>query len=325
MTVKLSPLVNIGVIVPNAEEAYQLLFNLFGAQKVQEELTNFLNGDLAKVIHVGLGDVILQFIEPIAKEGAWYNHLIKEGPGVYNLRFIVENIKEVIEEMEKQGGIDPLFTFDLEWEKLIASDFTNPNGKTIYTMDTMEKIGFHLCLSEKPGQNELIFPQTQYVTGFDNLIGDASTMLHIELVTPNAEKTYEFLQKVFGSEKVEIEFAGILDSDFMRIIHVNLSNVVLQYCQPIAKTGTWYELLQKNGAYVHNLNFLVDDIKETVRKFKKEEIPRIFKNRLAPNSPPYYMMNTINKLGFHLEHGQMPTGEEFDFFSKWVFTNLKKD
>ena len=70
MTVKLSPLVNIGVIVPNAEEAYQLLFNLFGAQKIQEELTNFLNGDLAKVIHVGLGDVILQFIEPIVKEGA---------------------------------------------------------------------------------------------------------------------------------------------------------------------------------------------------------------------------------------------------------------
>lgn len=102
----------------------------------------------------------------------------------------------------------------------------------------MEKIGFHLCLSEKPGQNELIFPQTQYVSGFDNLIGDASTMLHIELVTPNAEKTYEFLQKVFGSEKVEIEFAGILNSDFMRIIHVNLSNVVLQYCQPIGKTGT---------------------------------------------------------------------------------------
>lgn len=119
MTIKLSPLVNIGVIVPNAEEAYQLLFNLFSAQKVQEELTNFLNGDLAKVIHVGLDDVILRFIEPIVKEGAWYNHLINKGPGVYNLRFIVENIKDVIEEMEKQGGIDPLFTFDLEWENLL--------------------------------------------------------------------------------------------------------------------------------------------------------------------------------------------------------------
>ncbi|KKK40393.1 hypothetical protein LCGC14_0901700 [marine sediment metagenome] len=325
MTVKLSPLVNIGVVVPNAEGAYQLLHNLFGARKVQEELTNFLNGDLATVIHVGLGDVVLQFIEPIAEEGVFYNHLLNKGPGVHNLTFIVEDIKDVIKEMEKQDGIDVLFTFDLEWEKFIASDYTNPNGKTIYMMDTMEKIGFHLGLSEKPGRSELILPQTQYVTGFDNLIGDASTMLHIELVTPNTEKTFEFLQKVFGSEKVEIEFAGILDSDFMRIIHVNLSNVVLQYCQPIGKTGTWYDLLQKNGAYVHNLNFLVDDIKETIRKFKKEEIPRIFKNRLAPNSPPYYMMNTIDKVGFHLENGQMPTGEEFDFFSKWVFTHLKKD
>ncbi len=251
--------------------------------------------------------------------------MINKGPGVYNLTFTVESIKDSIEEMKNEGGNVPLFTYNFEWEKLIASDFSNPNSKTMYMMDTMEKICFHLCLAENPGQSESIFPQTQYITGFDNLIGDASTMLHIELVTPDAEKTFEFLQNVFGSEKVEIEFAGILNSDFMRIIHVNLSNVVLQYCQPVGKTGTWYELLQKNGAYVHNLNFLVDNIKETVRKFKKEEIPRIFKNRLAPNSPPYYMMNTMDKLGFHLEHGQMPTGEEFDFFSKWVFTNLKKD
>ena len=150
MTIKLSPLVNIGVIVPNAEEAYQLLFNLFGAQKVQEELTNFLNGDLAKVIHVGLGDVILRFIEPIAKEGPWYNHLIKKGPGVYNLTFIVENIKDVIEEMEKQGGIDPLFTFDLEWEKLVGKENFNPNSRKVHIFNTMNTLGFHLELFERP-------------------------------------------------------------------------------------------------------------------------------------------------------------------------------
>ncbi len=325
MTIDLSPLVNMGVVVPNAEEAYRLLHSLFGAEKIQEELSKFLSGDTAKVIHVGIGDVVLQFIEPLAKEGLWHNQMQEKGPGIHHLTYTVENIKATVEEMEQELGIIPLSTIDIEWENLIQSDFTNPNARTIYIMNTMEKIGFHLALTEKPGRSNLVLPETRYVTGSDKLIGDASTMLHIELVTPDAEKTHEFLHKLFGTEKVELEFASILDSDFMHIIHVNLSNVVLQYCQPIVKEGTWYDLLQKNGSYVHNLNWYVDEIKATVRKFKNEKLPRIFKNRLSPDSPPFYMMNTLNTLGFHLENGQMATGEGYEFFSKWLFTDLRKD
>ncbi|MHA2037517.1 MAG: hypothetical protein ACW98X_13865, partial [Promethearchaeota archaeon] len=229
-------------------------------------------------------------------------------------------------EMEKEGII-PLSTIDIKWDNLIQSDFTNPNASKLYIMNTMKQFGFHLALTEKPGRNKLILPETRYVTGYDKLIGDASTMLHIELVTSDAEKTYAILHKIFGTEKVEIEFASILDSNFMHIIHVNLSNIVLQYCQPIVKEGTWYELLQKNGAYVHNLNWSVDNIKETVRKFKNKGTPRIFKQRLGDSeSPPFYMYDTMNALGFHLENGQTPTTEEgYEFVKNWLFIDFKKD
>lgn len=81
----------------------------------------------------------------------------------------------------------------------------------------------------------LPLPQTRYVTGSDNLIGNVSPMLHIELVAREVKKTYEFLHKVFGSDKVEIEFVNFLDNPLMRVVHVNLSNVVLQYYQPLVK------------------------------------------------------------------------------------------
>jgi hypothetical protein len=326
MTIKLSPLVNMGVVVPNAEEAYRLLHSLFGAKKIQEELSKFFSGDTAKVIHVGIGDIVLQYIEPIAKEGIWYNQMQEKGSGIHHLTYTVDNIKTTVEELDNEG-IVPLSTIYIEWENLIKSDFTNPNASKLYIMDTMEKFGFHLALAEKPGRNNLILPETRYVTGFDKLIGDASTMLHIELVTPDAEKTFELLHKLFGTEKVEIEFSGILDSEFMHIIHVNLSNIVLQYCQPIVKEGTWHELLQKNGAYIHNLNWSVDNIKETVRIFKKEGTPRIFKQRLGdPESPPFYMYDTLNDLGFHLENGQVPTTVEGqEFVKNWLFIDFKKD
>jgi hypothetical protein len=328
MAINLSRLVNIGVIVPDAEEAFRLLHNLFGALKIQEDLANLLNGDSVKVIHAGVGDLVLQFIEPLVKEGIWYSHLKTKGSGAHHLTFIVDNIEKQIEIMEKQGGIVPLSTVNIEWEKIYSSEKINQKAKTLYIMDTMDIIGFHLALSESPTLKEANIPKTQYPTGFDTLIGDASTMLHIELTNPDNEKTYEFLHKLFGTEIVEKEFSSILDSDFMRIIHVNLSNVVLQYCQPVVEQGTWYELRQKNGAYVHNLNWCVEDIKKTVEIFKEERVPQIFENRLpgaSPDSPPFYMMDTLDKLGFHLEHGQAPTTKEgFEFTKNMLFIDFKK-
>lgn len=292
------------------------------------DLANHLNGDNAKVIHVGVGDLVLQFIEPLDKEGIWYNHLQSKGPGVHHLTFTVNNIKEAVEMMEKERGIVPLSRIDLEWEKIIPEEQMNQEAKVLYIMDTMEIIGFHLALSEKPTKTEVEIPITQYPTGFDTLIGDASTMLHIELTNPDNEKTYEFLHILFDTEIVEKEFSSILDSDFMRIIHVNLSNVVLQYCQPVVEQGTWYELRQKNGAYVHNLNWCVKDIKKTVEIFKKEKVPQIFENRLpgaSPDSPPFYMMDILDKLGFHLEHGQAPTTKEgFEFAKNMLYIDFKK-
>ncbi|MHA1915586.1 MAG: VOC family protein [Promethearchaeota archaeon] len=326
MTIQLSNLVNMGAVVPNAEEAYQLLHKLFDALKIQENIADFLSEDAAKIIHVGVGDIVLQFIEPVSKEGIWYKHLETKGPGIHHLTFYVDNIEEVLEIIEKEEGITPFSTINIDLEKIFPSDQVNEKAKTIYLMDTMEKIGFHLAFSEYPTKKELNLPKTKYPTGSDTLIGDASTMLHIELTTSDNDNTYEFLNKLFGTEKVEKEFSGILDSDFMRIIHVNLSNVVLQYCQPVGKERTWYELLQKNGPYVHNLNWCVSNIKKTVEKFKQEKVPMIFENWLSPDSPPFYMMDTLGVLGFHLEHGEAPkTKEGLEFVKNWFFINFEMD
>lgn len=332
MTIKFSPLIHIEITVPNVEEAYQLLHNIFGAEKVQEPFAKFLDGEIVKVVHVGLGDVVLQFIEPVQEGTSWYDQLETKGPGVHNLTFTVENIKETVKVLEKEGGIVPLFSFDLEWEKVIPSKFLNPNAKTIYMMDSMEKLGFHLELAETPFTEDLKLPETRYVTGSDELIGNVSPMLHIELVTNDAEKTYELLHKVFGSEKVEIEFADFLDTPFMHIIHVNLSNVVLQYCQPIVKKGvpSWSELLDKNGPYVHNITFIVENILETAEKFKKEGISPVFTfplpwdkviENVKPDQQPVHMMNTLKKLGFHLELGEMPT-DDIDSVNDLLFIDL---
>lgn len=321
MTINLSKLAHIKVIVHNAEKAFQILRNIFDAEKLKEDFVN----SFIKVVYVGLGDFVLQFIEPIAEEGPFYDQLQTIGPGVHSLAFCVKNVKETVEKLEKEGEIVPLLSMDgeVEYIKSIPSEFLNPKINTEYIMNSMEKLGFHLELGEKPLDSELNSPKTQYVTGRDNLIGDASTMLHIELVTNDGEKTYEFLHRIFGSKKVEKLFCSLINSEVMPIVHVNLSNVVLQYCQPSPQMGTWAKLLEKNGSFVHNLNFLVDDIEKTVAKYKEEKIRRIFKQKLTPDAEThYYMMRSLDKLGFHMEHGETPTTPIPKGF---LFTDYKKE
>ena len=117
ITVNFLDLMHIEITVPNAEEAYQILHNVFGVEKVQEEFAGFLDGETNKAIHVGLGDVVLQFIEPVAEGSSWDTQLKTKGSGVHNLTFHVESAEDAVNELEKLGGIKPLFTFDLEWLK----------------------------------------------------------------------------------------------------------------------------------------------------------------------------------------------------------------
>jgi len=92
MAANVSPLVHIEIVVRDAEKAYQFLHDAMGAEKVQDEFAAFLDGENARVMHVGLGDVVLQFIQPLNREGSWYEQLRDKGPGVHNLTFTAEDM-----------------------------------------------------------------------------------------------------------------------------------------------------------------------------------------------------------------------------------------
>jgi catechol 2,3-dioxygenase-like lactoylglutathione lyase family enzyme len=142
--------------VRDAEAAYQFLHDVFGAEKVEEEFANFLDGPYARVIHVGLGDVVLQFIEPRIEEGSWYEQLRDKGPGVHNLTFVVEDLRSVEEAMRRKG-IEPLFTFPLDWGQLVGAENVRPGVPEVRMMNTMETLGFHLELGERPTDGEITF------------------------------------------------------------------------------------------------------------------------------------------------------------------------
>ena len=330
MTIRLSPLVHIEIVVPDAEAAYRFLHQAFGARKVQEDLAAFLENEVVgktpgthpcRVIHVGLGDVVLQFVEPLTAEGSWFEQLETSGAGVHNLTFRVEDIRATVAVLEKEG-IDPIAFFPIEWGALVPPEHLKPDAQPVYMMNTKDQLGFHLELLESP----LRVPPTEeprYATGANELIGEVSPMLHIELTAPDAEGTFQFLNRVFGIEKVEQRLASFLDGDFLHVTHMNFSNVVLQYCQPRTEKGSWYEQLQRHGPGVHNLTFLVEKMGRTRQAIEVAGGRDLFtfsldwKELLGEDAredvPPVHMVDTMAVLGFHLELSERPTKGELDF------------
>jgi len=323
MAANVSPLVHIEIVVRDAEKAYQFLHDAMGAEKVQDEFAAFLDGENARVMHVGLGDVVLQFIQPLNREGSWYEQLRDKGPGVHNLTFTAEDMDQVLAALEKEG-IAPKFSFPLDWASFLGAENVKPNPHPVYMIDTMDKIGFHLEMTESPLKAPPSGdPPTKYPTGEDELIGRVSPMLHIELTVPDIEETCRLLNVVFGSERVEKRFADFLDSEFMHIVHVNLGNVVLQYCQPIAEMGSWYEQLKSKGPGIHNITFIVEDMDDTMASIEQAGARDLFafpldwgklvgEENLKADVKPVHMVDTMDLLGFHLELGERPTEKELD-------------
>ncbi|MFX1296787.1 MAG: VOC family protein, partial [Promethearchaeota archaeon] len=65
------------------------------------------------------------------------------------------------------------------------------------------------------------------------MVIEVSPLVHIEIVVRDAEKAFEFLNRVFGAEKTEIEFANFLSrSPVAKVVHVQLGNVILQFIEP---------------------------------------------------------------------------------------------
>ena len=156
--VKVSPLVHIEIVVRDAEEAYQFLNRVFGAQKTQLRFAEFLDSRFLHVVHVKLGGAVLQLVEPRVEGTLWSDFLKEKGPGVHNLTFLVDNMEEAVRALENEGA-PVLLRFPIDWAelaKLGPPDVSyKPDMPPLHMIGSEEKVGFRLELAESPKGREL--------------------------------------------------------------------------------------------------------------------------------------------------------------------------
>lgn len=150
MVIEVSPLLHIEIVVRSADKAYEFLNKVFGAEKTEIEFANFLSSyGLVKVVHVKLGNVVLQFVEPLMDSGLWAEHLKEKGPGVHNLTFMVKNVKEAMKALEQEGA-KTLLEMPLDWDQVVSPEDLRPDVGSVAMIGSEEIVGFRLELGENP-------------------------------------------------------------------------------------------------------------------------------------------------------------------------------
>lgn len=107
-------LVQIGIIVRDVEktaETYEMVLGMERTVTVHSEEMNTkawryygkpMNA-VTKNIAFRLGNIELEFIQPISGESEWHDFLAKNGEGIHHVAFSVKNIEEKGKMLEKEG------------------------------------------------------------------------------------------------------------------------------------------------------------------------------------------------------------------------------
>lgn len=305
MPVQLSALSHISAIVNDAGAAVRLLGDVFDAPVLERASSSVQRERATRIMHAGLGDLRLQFIQPGPAGARFHRQLREQGPQVDGLAFFVEDLASAVTELAQEG------IAILERSDILLQSATGPVETPVCVFATMERLGFNIELIEGAiGSSKVAGDDEQ---PDDALFGKLSPLLHVELAVDDLDDPCALLQRVFGSGVVESRFSRFLGSlGSLDIVHVNLGNAVLQYCRPKTEDSPWAQLLARRGRAIHNITWLVRDMPEAVaaltrqgvhdlRSFSLDFSKLVGSENVPKNLSPQRIVELMPKLGFHIE------------------------
>ena len=94
----------------------------------------------ARVGYISLANILLEFIEPIDGPSVWQDSLEQNGNGIHHLAFVVDGVKQVIDDLEEFG-------LPLLQRGIFPRAGKAPSGKYAY-LQGFDELGFDIELLE---------------------------------------------------------------------------------------------------------------------------------------------------------------------------------
>ena len=91
---------HIGIVVKDADEALKTYSGMFGFEVVE---TMGGPGGEFKAVLVRVGDITLEFLQPLTDEGSFARFLKERGGGLHHVSFATNNIENDLKTLKAQG------------------------------------------------------------------------------------------------------------------------------------------------------------------------------------------------------------------------------
>lgn len=116
MASNVSAFLHIEIVHSDPEAAGVFMSEVFGAERVDENLAEYVVELLpgSKVVHMMMGNVIFQFVKPTEGLSTWTEQLANSGPGVHNISIQVDDLEATRSRMVARGCKEEnAFTIDM--------------------------------------------------------------------------------------------------------------------------------------------------------------------------------------------------------------------
>lgn len=313
MSINVLPLAQIELAIPDMAQARELLSTVFAAPTVEKEFARCLSNPAMDIQHVGLGQVVLQLVQPLV-EGVPHGELIKQrGPSLHNLTWFVDHIDSAIQQF---AACDlPLlleFPMDDIWKQLLGEDNVRPEQKACIVA-AMDALGFHVELSEWPlsGGLETSLVLPAHAPHWDNIEEKVGPISSVNIVVADLNRSARCLKHLFdvSGEKIERAPGQHCAGETLEF---RVGEVLLRYCQAADGVLREYQLQQGSGAHSVTLRSeFAEDIVSDAGRFGLvvERCPQplsMFLGHGAVQSDKAWLINTRDTLGMDI---LLETGE----------------
>ncbi len=251
----LSPLAQIEWTLDDLAGAQELLGSLFGVQTIEEEFSRVLCGPHMDIVHLGLGEVVLQLCRPLLDITGHWSALERWGPHVYNLTWFVDDLANLLERCSAAG-------FEAEWHYPLGDLYRRLLGEELLAgsleaamISSRSLLGFDLELAETPWAREpvprIVYPA--YHSDWPQRGELVGRLALINIVTPDLEASLGALQAVFGrAARMRYPPAHNREQGVREAL-VELGRAPLHYIEPESGDPRFAERLESIGASVHSL------------------------------------------------------------------------
>jgi methylmalonyl-CoA/ethylmalonyl-CoA epimerase len=133
---------HVGIIVKNVEEAAKLYEDMLNLSPSSLGIVT-LPGMGIKIVLLPIGDMFIELIEPIKKDGRFFKHLKERGEGLFHICIFADDFDSEVEKLKNKGykveeegtpELFPGFTVRLAW---LSPEETNGHWIEIADLSSM--------------------------------------------------------------------------------------------------------------------------------------------------------------------------------------------